>query len=465
MVSRLNLFSFLLRLTVWTLPGPAFLLAIVAGEYIFNSGAKPEFLLTPHAITFLVVANFVWVVLTGYYNIVNVADLFRGVLRARNLATCAFMSCVIGLAVLFFEKASGVLPRTFLLLAPISLLVCAILARTFFRVWLQRMGEHGTPLRLLVIGSDYCAARAVRRLRSGSVTPIEIVGFVRIPGQTALASMRGCVYEFDQLERLVRTGNVEEVVIAVAPDQMSVVGSVITMSKPLRVPVRIIVDLGRRFRLRDRLVQMGNLQIVTLEDTPREKLSYLLLKRIFDVVFSAGILVILAPLMVLIAIAVKLSSPGPVLFRQQRVGLDGKLFNMYKFRTMRVSAPSESDTVWTTTGDPRRTAIGALLRRSSLDELPQFFNVLRGDMSVVGPRPERPHFVRKFEQEYAGYRTRHHLRVGITGWAQVKGYRGDTSIERRVEHDLYYIENWSFWFDLRIVAMTIINGLVNKNAY
>jgi exopolysaccharide biosynthesis polyprenyl glycosylphosphotransferase len=192
---------------------------------------------------------------------------------------------------------------------------------------------------------------------------------------------------------------------------------------------------------------------------------YMILKRGFDLVFSIAVVVFLTPLMAAIAVAVKLSSPGPVLFVQKRVGFKGNVFNMYKFRTMRTGNVAEGDSRWTTREDPRRTRVGTFLRRSSLDELPQFFNVLKGDMSVVGPRPERPYFVEKFAAEVPLYQSRHYLKVGITGWAQVNGWRGDTCIAKRVEHDLYYLRNWSLLFDLRIVIRTVVHTLNAKHAY
>jgi lipopolysaccharide/colanic/teichoic acid biosynthesis glycosyltransferase len=169
--------------------------------------------------------------------------------------------------------------------------------------------------------------------------------------------------------------------------------------------------------------------------------------------------------MLAVAIVVKRTSRGPIFFRQERVGLNGQVFSMLKFRSMETAPTGESDTRWTVENDPRRTGFGAWLRRTSLDELPQFFNVLRGDMSVVGPRPERPYFVKQFLQEIHTYNSRHRLKVGITGWAQVNGWRGNTSIEKRVEHDLYYLQNWSFAFDLRIIFLTIWSGLLHRNAY
>jgi exopolysaccharide biosynthesis polyprenyl glycosylphosphotransferase len=189
------------------------------------------------------------------------------------------------------------------------------------------------------------------------------------------------------------------------------------------------------------------------------------LKRAFDIVFSLSVLILAAPVFGLIALAVRLNSPGPIFFIQERVGLNGQLFRMFKFRTMDVSTEADSDTRWTVKDDPRRTKIGSVLRKTGLDELPQFVNVLRGDMSVVGPRPERPILVQRFMQSVGNYNRRHYLKVGITGWAQVNGWRGDTSIEKRIEYDLYYVRHWTITFDLLIVALTLVRGFSNKNAY
>jgi exopolysaccharide biosynthesis polyprenyl glycosylphosphotransferase len=225
------------------------------------------------------------------------------------------------------------------------------------------------------------------------------------------------------------------------------------------------VDFGGNIFTRDRMFQFGRLQLVNVSDSPAESLAYGIGKRAFDILFASLAIVLTAPLLATIALAIKLTSPGPIFFHQQRVGLNGRLFSMLKFRSMKVGSNAESDTRWTIENDPRRTALGAFLRATSLDELPQFFNVLRGDMSVVGPRPERPHFAQQFLREIDTYNSRHRLKVGITGWAQVNGWRGNTSIKKRVEHDLYYLHNWSFIFDLQIIFLTFWSGLFNRNAY
>jgi exopolysaccharide biosynthesis polyprenyl glycosylphosphotransferase len=190
-----------------------------------------------------------------------------------------------------------------------------------------------------------------------------------------------------------------------------------------------------------------------------------LAKRVFDAVFSAAVLLALLPLLLVIAAAVRLGSRGPVFYRQERMGLDGRRFQMLKFRTMEVDAEAQTGPVWARPADQRRTRLGAFLRRLSLDELPQFWNVLRGDMSVVGPRPERPVFVDRFRQTVPGYMLRHKVKSGITGWAQVNGLRGNTSLEKRIQYDIDYIERWSVWLDLKIIAMTVVRVLTDRNAY
>jgi exopolysaccharide biosynthesis polyprenyl glycosylphosphotransferase len=225
------------------------------------------------------------------------------------------------------------------------------------------------------------------------------------------------------------------------------------------------LDFGPRLSLREKVFQVGRLQMMNLAISPVESFAYTVLKRTFDLVVAVLGVVILSPQLLAIAFLVKLSSPGPILFRQERVGRNAKRFMMLKFRTMHCSEAIKSDTVWTTKNDPRCTAIGAVLRKFSLDELPQLFNVIGGEMSLVGPRPERPHFVTKFRVDIEKYDRRHYCQVGMTGWAQVNGLRGDTSISDRLQYDLYYADNWSFALDMRIIARTVFIALNDENGY
>jgi exopolysaccharide biosynthesis polyprenyl glycosylphosphotransferase len=206
------------------------------------------------------------------------------------------------------------------------------------------------------------------------------------------------------------------------------------------------------------------LPMLGLRESPHFGLN-VVVKRGMDIVLSLIALVLLAPLMLLIAVLVKLTSPGPVFYRQERCGLNGRSFNMLKFRSMPVNSESQTGPVWAKKGDNRSTPLGALLRKTSMDELPQLFNVLRGDMSLVGPRPERPVFIRKFSQTLPSYMARHAVKAGITGWAQVNGWRGNTSLRKRLQFDLYYINHWTPWLDIKIMWLTLFHGLVHRNAY
>ena len=211
------------------------------------------------------------------------------------------------------------------------------------------------------------------------------------------------------------------------------------------------------------MTEIAGLPVINLTESPLEGANRLL-KKLEDFVLSLSILLIASPLMLLIAIGVKLSSPGPVFYRQERVTWNGERFRMLKFRTMPIDAESATGPVWSRRDEGRATRFGAFLRRTSLDELPQFLNVLRGEMSLVGPRPERPEFVERFRQEIPGYMQKHLVKAGITGWAQVNDLRGDTSLHERIQYDLYYIENWSLWFDLRILALTLMHIFRSRNA-
>ena len=251
------------------------------------------------------------------------------------------------------------------------------------------------------------------------------------------------VYEMEDVQKGLQIA-FQDVVIAAPPSMLHSIADIASHLGALCAPVRLVLSLGDLPVIRERIFQLGDLQMLDVGAHPLESPYYFVLKRAFDIAFSSLAILFLGPVMVAIAILIKISSRGPAFFTQVRVGLNGRPFKMYKFRTMRVCTSMESDTRWTTADDDRRTRIGSVLRSSSLDELPQFFNVLKGDMSVVGPRPERPHFVQKFLEELGHYGNRHRLKVGITGWAQVNGWRGETSIKNRLDCDLYYLQNCHF---------------------
>jgi len=267
----------------------------------------------------------------------------------------------------------------------------------------------------------------------------------------------------DELERVLAELPVEQVILALPSEDMPLMKSLMERLALHTVDVKIVPDLFQYVTLYGGLEEFGGLPIVSLQGGPLEGWN-LVAKRAFDILFSALALLILSPLMLVIAAAVKLSSRGPVLYRQERMGMDGAVFSILKFRTMRTDAEMGGARM-ATAADDRRTGLGSFLRRTSLDELPQLLNVLRGDMSLVGPRPERPVFIEEFKRQIPKYHLRHKVKAGITGWAQINGLRGQTSIQKRIEYDLYYIENWSLLLDLKILLRTALGGFLSRNAY
>jgi Undecaprenyl-phosphate glucose phosphotransferase len=414
-------------------------------------------------LTQIIFGTLVWAFLAEHYQVTSFDELFRERTGARAACSACVGTASVLLATLYFSRNIA-FPRGLLICDVALLLALTICLHTIFRILCRNRAHFAKPTHVLMVGADQFAHDAAARLQLLSFARYEVAGFVHLAGQEISVNGRR-VYDLEQLGNLNSTHGIDEAVIAIHPAQFSQIPKIIKALEHLCLPAKAIVDLGDGIVVREKLFQLGNVQMLDLTSTPTESLDYVLLKRAFDACFSAIVLILTAPLFGLITAIIRLTSPGPIFFAQERVGLNGTPFRMLKFRTMHVSSQSESDTVWTTVSDSRTTIFGSILRRTSLDELPQFINVLNGDMSVVGPRPERPHFVQKFLHEVTRYNNRHALKVGITGWAQVNGLRGDTSIEKRVQYDLYYLQNWSLAFDLRIIAMTIVSGLINRNAY
>jgi Undecaprenyl-phosphate glucose phosphotransferase len=412
----------------------------------------------------LLVTTIIWAVMSEKYELVSIEKHIVAESKLRKTILACLSTYVAVLAVIFFYR-QATFSRIFMWISGLCLLAMALLFQALLRwSWNRKRTMDKSDVSVLIVGADEFAVRVAESLRSSPVTPCSIKGHLRLPDQSS-AVRTGNVYELSEIQKLAIGNGFDDVIIAIPPASLSELPGLRAQLSPLCVPIRLVLDVGEGLQRSKRLFSLGDLLLVDLESSHAESAIYVVLKRAFDLVFSTGVLVFTAPLFALIAVAIRVSSPGPVFFAQDRVGLNGKLFRMYKFRSMRLSSREESDTRWTVKGDQRCTKIGAVLRQSGLDELPQFFNVLRGDMSVVGPRPERPILVQKFMQSVGNYNTRHYLKVGITGWAQVNGWRGDTSIEKRVEYDLYYVRHWTLAFDLFIVLLTFLRGFTDKNAY
>ncbi len=458
---RLSLYRFCLRAWFYVLPALAFFTAFFSrAEYSsYHRWTESEWGFHLAVVTF---ASLVWAIAAERNRLCEIEDLYQ---EYSGFYKCLFACGTTYLALiclLFFYRQES-MSRAVLAVSAGLLFMASLLSRAGFRLLLGRRFRSEHRLRILIVGADQHAATIAKRLRNIPLATCEIVAHVSLAGQKAIVHDVP-TYSIEEVQRGLSVP-VDDVIIALPPERLSELSDIVRQLGAISAPIRTVLDLGDVALIRERWFQFGDLQMLDVAATPVDSPYYFLAKRAFDISFSLMAVLLTGPFMLIIAGLVKLTSAGPVLFKQQRVGLNGQQFWMYKFRTMRLADRSESDVRWTTADDKRRTPVGAFLRKTSLDELPQFFNVLKGDMSVVGPRPERPFFVNQFLQEFSHYNARHRLKVGITGWAQVNGWRGDTSIQKRFEFDLYYIQNWSLWLDLKIVWMTLWSGLFHKNAY
>lgn len=269
----------------------------------------------------------------------------------------------------------------------------------------------------------------------------------------------------DELEKMLPENDYDEIAITLGINHYDSLEKIVAITEKSGVHTKFIPDYNNIIPTRPYTEDLDGLPVIHVRKVPLSNSFNRFLKRTFDIFGSLLLIILFSIPMAIVAAIIKATSPGPLIFRQERVGLHNHPFKMFKFRSMEVQDASKEKQAWTVQNDPRVTPIGKFIRKTSLDELPQFFNVLKGDMSLVGPRPERPFFVEKFKEEIPRYMIKHQVRPGITGWAQVNGYRGDTSIRMRIDCDLYYIENWTFGLDIKILFLTIFKGFVNKNAY
>ncbi len=348
-------------------------------------------------------------------------------------------------------------------------LVCAMLftslGRTLMRAALERRHRAGKDLdRVLIAGNGELARAVVERMNARrNELGFRIVGYLKNGDEAEIPSLE-CLGAIEQAEDVVRAHAIDHVFVALPHASSQAMMALLDRLVRHLVKIHVVPDLLQFMVLRSRVEDLDGLPTINLSETPLEGWSRFV-KRAFDLAVAAAASLVFSPLMLLIALAIWLEDRGPIFYRQIRMGLDGKPFNILKFRSMRVGAEAETGAVWAGRNDPRRTRVGRWIRAWSLDELPQLLNVLAGDMSIVGPRPERPQFVEQFRAEYPHYMLRHKVRAGMTGWAQVHGWRGNTSIRIRIEHDLYYIENWSLLLDCKILFMTVLHGLKHENAY
>lgn len=341
------------------------------------------------------------------------------------------------------------------------------ISRILLRRGLQTIRKKGYNVKhILLVGYSRAAEEYVNRILENPQWGYAVSGFLddHVPVGTLYKGVP-VKATIEALPEMLEKNDWDEVAITLSLRDYDYLGEIVGICEKSGVHTKFIPDYNSLIPTRPYTEDLMGLPVINIRYVPLTNTGNAFIKRMADIFGSLFGILITSPIMLFCAIMVKLTSPGPIIFKQERVGLHNKPFFMYKFRSMAQQAPSEEKKAWTTKDDPRVTKFGRIMRKTSLDELPQLFNILKGDMSLVGPRPERPLFVEKFKEEIPRYMVKHQVRPGLTGWAQVNGYRGDTSIRKRIEHDIYYIENWSVWFDVKIIIMTFFTGFINKNAY
>ena len=383
--------------------------------------------------------------------------------EAADLAKASSLGALVLVAVMTFLFREYEYSRVVIVYFWLLSIAAVWLARATFREALRFARRRGYNLRYaVVVGDGDLAATVVSRLAGRTDVGIEVLGVVGDDKEGMGGARR--LGGYSDLRAVLDAHVVDHVILALVHEDYGRLGGLLEAVGDEPVTIHVVPDLFRFASLRGGVEEFEGMPFIHLRDSPLHGWSQVT-KRVFDLVFSCALLTGLAPVLLLLALGVKLTSRGPVLYRQERMGLDGQRFRMLKLRTMRVDAEVGTGPIWATEDDPRRVPYGALLRRLSLDELPQFVNVLRGEMSVVGPRPERPFFVEQFRRTVPGYMLRHKVKSGVTGWAQVNGLRGNTSLEKRIQYDLEYIERWSLWLDVKIIVLTVVRIVFERNAY
>ena len=345
--------------------------------------------------------------------------------------------------------------------------VLMVFERSSIRIFLMNIRQKGyNQKHVLLIGYSRAAEGYIDRVKQNPEWGYNIRGILDDNKERGFSyNCIKVIGTIKNLHMILEMNVLDEIAITLSIKEYEHLEAIVNDCEKSGVHTKFIPDYNNFIPTIPYIEDLWGLPVINIRHVPLTELHNAYIKRIVDIFGALFGIMLFSPVMIISAILVKLTDGGPIIYAQERVGLHNKPFRMYKFRSMAVQKPSEEKSKWTTPNDPRVTGVGRFIRKTSIDEMPQFFNILKGDMSLVGPRPERPFYVEKFREEIPHYMIKHQVRPGLTGWAQVNGFRGDTSIQKRIDHDLYYIENWTLGFDFKIMFLTIFKGFINKNAY
>lgn len=442
---------------------------IAAYFFRFHSGLVPIYYGVPDIwlyIKVIPIVVLIWAVslqVGGLYSQMRSDSRFHEYYRIFKTAT---ISAVIMMAAAFFYREYAYSRGVMAFFWAFSI-AALVISHMTIRTILRAVRRRGYNLRyVLIVGAGELGQRLAETFSMHPESGLKVVGMLADEAGDVGKEHFGLkvIGVIDSVKDVIRKHGIDQIFIALPRYAHDRLEKTLALLDDEVVDIKLAPDIMQFMRLNSGVEDFDGIPIVSLTESPMYGWN-LVLKRVFDIAVSSAMIVLLSPLMAVIALLIKLESKGPLLYKQERMSLGGEPFIIYKFRSMKDGAEAKTGPVWASRDDDRRTRVGEFLRHTSLDELPQLFNVLKGDMSLVGPRPERPVFVEGFKKSVPMYMLRHKMKAGITGWAQVNGWRGATSLEKRIEYDLYYIENWSLLFDIKILWLTIWKGFVNKHAY
>jgi len=454
-VALIKLTDFLMVLGVWHL----------VWQFRFLSGFFP----TPKGIPDPALYNRVSIPLAMvFFAIFHIVGVYRreripwGFRPLKKIITGSVVSMLVFISLLYFADQAH-FSRLYLMVFPLTAATSLVISRTFLHLaWQQALKSWVRPIRTLIVGSGDLLSTYIKRIKGRSPYPVTWIGSLSGQGLT----VPGIAYlgTEEDLVATLSAQKIDRVIVSFGAGEEPRYEPILRSLSDQLVDVKVLPDFGKHSTFRYGAESECGIPFLHFNQMPMGT-SDRMMKRLLDILISSFVLIFFSPLYLLIAILIKLESKGPVIYAQTRMGADGRIFQCYKFRSMSTDAEASTGAVWAVADDPRTTPIGSRLRRTSLDEIPQFLNVLMGNMSLVGPRPERPIFVDRFRKEVPQYMLRHKMKSGITGWAQINGWRGNTSIDERIKYDLYYIGHWSHLFDIKILVMTLWKGFINRHAY
>ena len=424
---------------------------------------------TPDIEIYLLALIPVWIVFMSSIRICGLYQPQRGKPLSGNffnIIKVTSLSVLILAAITFFYR-EGSFSRFVAVYFFCLVTILMVVSHLLIHIVLKKIRSLGYNVRhVLIAGTGDLAQSVAEKISLHSEYGFNIIGFLTAHPEeinSELGRVR-VIGTFSEISAVIHKYGIDQLFIALPLNAHGKMEAILDSLSEETVDIKVVPDLLQFMNLQSGVEDLDGLPIVNLSESPLHGWN-IVVKRLSDIIFSSIFIIVSSPFLILIAIIIKFESAGSIIYRQKRVGLDGNIFEMFKFRSMQVGAEDETGPIWASKGDTRRTRLGSFLRKTSIDELPQLFNVLMGDMSLVGPRPERQVFVEKFKKSIPKYMLRLKMKAGLTGWAQINGWRGNTSLDKRIEYDLYYIKNWSLFLDFKIILVTFWKGFVNPHAY